>query len=82
MKTATQELIEIINKHADTYKGKEELRAKKAYRDIVCAIDDFRLLEKEKQQIIDAYNDGGEKGFNEFGENAEQYYNETFKQWD
>jgi hypothetical protein len=25
--------------------------------------------EIEKQQIIDAYNDGGEKGFNKFGEN-------------
>jgi hypothetical protein len=34
--------------------------------------------EMEKQQIIDAYNDGGEKGFNKFGENFEQYYNETF----
>lgn len=35
--------------------------------------------EMEKQQIIDAYNDGGEKGFNKFGENFEQYYNETYK---
>jgi hypothetical protein len=34
--------------------------------------------EMEKQQIIDAYNDGGEKGFNKFGENFEQYYNETY----
>ena len=34
--------------------------------------------EIEKQQIIDAYLDGGEKGFNNFGENAEQYYNETY----
>lgn len=36
-------------------------------------------LELEKQQIIDAYNDGQEFGFNKFGRDAEQYYNETFK---
>ena len=42
--------------------------------------DDFeQAMEIEKQQIIDAYNDGGEKGFNEFGENFEQYYNKTYK---
>lgn len=39
----------------------------------------LQAKEIEKQQIIDAYNDGGEKGFNKFGENFEQYYNETFK---
>lgn len=35
--------------------------------------------EMHKQEVIDAYVDGGEKGFNKFGENSEQYYNETFK---
>ena len=42
-------------------------------------IDFNQAKEMEKQQIEDAYVDGGEKGFNKFGENFEQYYNETFK---
>lgn len=33
----------------------------------------------EKQQMIDAYVEGGRKGFNEFADDYEQYYNETFK---
>jgi hypothetical protein len=41
--------------------------------------DEFKqALAMEKQQIVDAYLDGCEKGFNKFGENAEQYYNETY----
>jgi hypothetical protein len=45
--------------------------------------DDFlslfeRAKEMEKQQIIDAYIEGGRKGFNEFADDYEQYYNETF----
>jgi hypothetical protein len=38
-----------------------------------------KAKEMHKQEVIDAYVDGGEKGFNKFGENSEQYYNETFK---
>lgn len=34
-----------------------------------------QALEREKQQIINAY----EKGKYSFGKDAEQYYNETFK---
>ena len=34
--------------------------------------------EMEKQQIIDAYVEGGSKGFNQFADDYEQYYNETF----
>ena len=34
--------------------------------------------EMEKQQIIDAYVEGGRKGFNEFADDYEQYYNETY----
>ena len=34
------------------------------------------LLEKEKEQIMDAYYDGRQNGFQE---RAEQYYNETYK---
>ena len=36
--------------------------------------------EMEKEQIIDAYIEGGRKGFNFFGDNYEQYYNETYTQ--
>ena len=35
--------------------------------------------EMEKQQIIDVYIEGGRKGFNEFADDYEKYYNETFK---
>ena len=59
MKTAIQELIGIIKEHRDSYTCKEDLRVKKAFGDILCAIDDFKLLEKEKQQIQQAYNIGG-----------------------
>ena len=34
--------------------------------------------EMEKQQIIDAYVEGGRKGFNEFADDYEKYYNETY----
>lgn len=32
-----------------------------------------------EEQITDAYIEGGIKGFNFFGDDYEQYYNETFK---
>ena len=47
------------------------------------------LLEKEKQQIIDAYNKAYENTYNpcdscgaspKIDENGEQYFNQTFKQ--
>jgi hypothetical protein len=46
----------------------------------------YKAIEMEKEQIIDAYEQGSEDGYwhpengysNEF-ESAEQYYNETFK---
>ena len=37
-----------------------------------------KAKQMEKQQIIDAYVEGGRKGFNEFADDYEQYYNETF----
>lgn len=36
--------------------------------------------EMEKEQIVDAYIEGGRKGFNFFGEDYEQYYSETYTQ--
>jgi len=84
--TPMQELIEIIKNHAETYKGKEELRVKKAYLDIVCAIEDFKLLEKEKQVIEDAWESGNENitydenyGYDRT-ETFQDYYNQKFKQ--
>lgn len=36
--------------------------------------------EMEKEQITDAYIEGGRKGFNSFGEDSEKFYNETYTQ--
>lgn len=37
--------------------------------------------EMEKQQIVDAFNEGSDDGFYGFGDsNKEKYYNETYKQ--
>ena len=47
-------------------------------------IYNIRILQQakeiEKEQITDAYIEGGRKGFNFFGDNYEQYYNETYTQ--
>lgn len=40
----------------------------------------YKAKEMEKEQINDAYLEGGRKGFNFFGDDFEKYYNETFKQ--
>jgi hypothetical protein len=79
-KTPMQELIEIIKNHAETYKGKEELRVKKAHLDIICAIEDFKLLEKEKQVIEDAVDDQVNRysGMATFITDGKDYYNEKF----
>ena len=71
MKTAMQEL------YADLEKFKE-------ISDTISITDVQRMIghyanEKEKQQIIDAYTDGGEFGFNNFGHDAENYFNQTYK---
>ena len=39
-----------------------------------------KAKEMEKEQITDAYIEGGRKGFNFFGDDYEQYYNETYTQ--
>jgi hypothetical protein len=58
----------------DNYDGKKESKPK--------SFDEFinHFLEMEKQQIIDAYNNGQQKeAKQEFWTKGEQYYNETFK---
>lgn len=77
MKTAMQKLIEIIEQHAENYIGRDDLRVKKAYRDIICAIDDFNLLETEKQHIIDAYKEGYVALFD--ASDPKKYYQEKFE---
>ena len=66
MKTAMQELIEYLN--GDTYAG-------------ICDIMDRaeELLEKEKEQIINAYKDNHDLG-HIFGLDTEQYFNQTYNQ--
>ena len=39
-----------------------------------------KAKEMEKEQITDAYLEGGRKGFNFFGDDFEKYYNETYTQ--
>ena len=67
MKTAMQELIEMMNDAKE--KGFENL-------DWIMLIRTYSLLEKEKEQICNAYTDGLEGPY--IG--AEQYYNQTFNQ--
>jgi hypothetical protein len=74
MKTAMQELIEIINDNL-----KNEYTSQEFARLTIFKASAERLLEKEKEQIIDAYygNIDGVYGYREAGE---QYYNQTYNQ--
>jgi hypothetical protein len=72
MKTAMQELFSQLEIDQPQLFNTNTLDGRKFINDY------YKFFEMEKQQIIDAYNDGGEKGFNKFGENFEHYYNETF----
>jgi hypothetical protein len=68
MKTAMQELIEKLNNVKPTE---------------FCSIDTIRewskeLLEKEKEQIIDAYY-GKINGVFGYREEGQEYYNQTYK---
>ena len=83
-KTAIEWLVEQIKSKTDNLptNTKENRRLKGAY------VDCLMMLKKAKemleQQIIDAYNQGWNDRGNDDGdykqfEDAEQYYNETFK---
>ena len=70
MKTAMQELIEWIDndfRKQSTIPTIQQLKNKAEY-----------LLEKEKEQIIDAYY-GKINGVFGYREEGEQYYNQTYK---
>ena len=71
MKTAMQELIQnIIDIESKTY-NQEQLHMLNALK-----ISALILLEKEKEQICNAYTDGLEGPY--IG--SEQYYNQTYNQ--
>ena len=83
--TALQELIEILNK-SQKFINDNDSKEDKYYRSgLREAIEEAnKLLEKEKEQIKNSYLDGDGNGCGCYdfltNEDAEQYYNETYKQ--
>lgn len=69
MKTAMQQLIDCINENSP-----------------FCKIDSIviqkatKLLEKEREQILNAFVAGDERGTKDIPFNAEQYYSQTYNQ--
>ena len=83
--TALQELIEILNKSQKFINDNDSKEDKYYRRGLREAIEEAnKLLEKEKEQIKNSYleGDGNGCGCYDFltNEDAEQYYNETYKQ--
>ena len=83
--TALQELIEILNESQKFINDNDSKEDKYYRRGLREAIEEAnKLLEKEKQQIKKSYleGDGNGCGCYDFltNEDAEQYYNETYKQ--
>ena len=90
--TPLQQLRDKINEHVKTMVGKQpyDNGYKSALVDVMYLIDEFK--EEEKQAIIDAYNQGYRDGYSEADcgvisdkdvsefDDAEQYYNNTYKQ--
>ena len=82
--TALQELIEILNKSQKFINDNDSKEDKYYRRGLREAIEEAnKLLEKEKEQIKKSYleGDGNGCGCYDFltNEDAEQYYNETYK---
>lgn len=83
--TALQELIEILNESQKFINDNDSKEDKYYRRGLREAIEEAKkLLEKEKEQIKKSYleGDGNGCGCYDFltNEDAEQYYNETYKQ--
>ena len=83
--TALQELIEILNESQKFINDNDSKEDKYYRRGLREAIEEAnKLLKKEKQQIKNSYleGDGNGCGCYDFltNEDAEQYYNETYKQ--
>ena len=83
--TVLQELIEILNESQKFINDNDSKEDKYYRRGLREAIEEAnKLLEKEKEQIKKSYleGDGNGCGCYDFltNEDAEQYYNETYKQ--
>ena len=83
--TALQELIEILNesqKFINDNDSKEDKYYRSGLREAIEVAN--KLLEKEKEQIKNSYLEGDSNGCGCYdfltNEDAEQYYNETYKQ--
>ena len=82
--TALQKLIEILNesqKFINDNDSKEDKYYRSGLREAIEEAN--KLLEKEKEQIKNSYLDGDGNGCGCYdfltNEDAEQYYNETYK---
>ena len=83
--TALQELIEILNESQKFINDNDSKEDKYYRRGLREAIEEAnKLLEKEKEQIKNSYLEGDSNGCGCYdfltNEDAEQYYNETYKQ--
>ena len=79
--TALQELIEILNESQKFINDNDSKEDKYYRRGLREAIEEAKaLLEKEKKQIIDAYNHGCIDTLNDEMKQGKQYHNETYKQ--
>lgn len=81
MKTAMQELLEYLQKDYDGLdKQKNEVSKimKIAVATIMRNIEDL-YISKEKEQIMEAFVAGDERGTKEIPFNAEQYFQQTYK---
>jgi hypothetical protein len=74
MKTAMQELIGIINDNL-----KNEYTSQEFARLTIFKASAERLLEKEKEQIMNAYWEGGQD-VPTHNSTVEEYYNQTYNQ--
>ena len=73
MKTAMQELIEFLNEL-----NSDQTKPPVLERKFLQKWCEISLLQKEKQQIIDA-QENGHSYYEQEGINGEQYYKETYK---
>ena len=79
--TALQKLIEILNESQKFINDNDSKEDKYYRRGLREAIEEAKaLLEKEKEQMIDAYNHGCIDTLNDEMKQGKQYYNETQKQ--
>jgi hypothetical protein len=77
MKTAMQELIEWLDVAIEELKGNDSTDFAEGL--VAARVKANKSLEKEKEQIIDAYSQGYGDGVQEPNPNDE-YYNQTYNQ--